>query len=220
MKKVAFLFDMDGVIIDSNPFHKIALKQFCKKYGHDLTEDQLRERIYGRTNKDWITNVFGPLPADQLKKYADEKEQLFRDLYANDIRAVAGLETFLKKLDQSGIDRAIATSAPIENVDFTLHKTGLRGYFKTILDESFVSKGKPDPEIYIKTAAALGYAPAECIVIEDSLSGVKSGKAAGCKVLGISTTHSEAELSETDKVVADFTNQDPKALIAELFPSD
>ena len=167
MKKVAFLFDMDGVIIDSNPFHKIALKQFCKKYGHDLTEDQLRERIYGRTNKDWITNVFGPLPADQLKKYADEKEQLFRDLYANDIKPVAGLKGFLQKLDRSGIDRAIATSAPIENVNFTLEKTGLHGYFKTILDESFVSKGKPDPEIYIKTAASLGYNTEDCIVIED-----------------------------------------------------
>ncbi|HYG02757.1 MAG TPA: HAD family phosphatase [Chryseosolibacter sp.] len=217
MKKVAFLFDMDGVIIDSNPFHKIALKQFCKKYGHDLSEEQLRERIYGRTNKDWITNIFGEQAPDQLKKYADEKEQLFRDLYEKDIKPVDGLEKFLKKLDEYGIDRAIATSAPIENVDFTLAKTGLRSYFDTILDESFVSKGKPDPEIYRKTAAALGYKTEDCIVIEDSLSGVKSGKAAGCRVLGISTTHSEEELSDTDKVVGDFTGLDPRSLIAELF---
>ncbi len=215
--RVAFLFDMDGVIVDSNPAHKIALKQFCEKYGHHLSDEQLRTRIYGRTNKDWITNVFGKLEAQQLKKYADEKEQLFRELYADTIRAVDGLPDFLKQLDEQKLDRAIATSAPIENVDFTLEKTGLRKYFRTILDESFVERGKPDPEIYLKTAAALGYAPDHCIVLEDSLSGVKSGKAAGCKVVGITTTHTAEELSETDLVIQDFKGLDPKKLISELF---
>ena len=91
---VAFIFDMDGVIIDSNPFHKIALKQFCRKYGHDLTEEQLKEKIYGRTNKDWLANVFGSLTKEQIRKYADEKEALFRELYDKDIKAVDGLEDF------------------------------------------------------------------------------------------------------------------------------
>jgi beta-phosphoglucomutase len=215
--RIAFLFDMDGVIVDSNPAHKIALKQFCEKYGHHLTEEQLRTKIYGRTNKDWITNVFGNLEPAQLKKYADEKEALFRSLYADTIKAIDGLEDFLKLLDKYQIDRAIATSAPIGNVNFTLEKTGLRKYFTTILDESFVSKGKPNPEIYLKTAAALNYKPEHCIVIEDSLSGVKSGKAAGCKVVGITTTHSAAELSETDYVIDNFSELDPKRLISELF---
>jgi beta-phosphoglucomutase len=215
--RIAFLFDMDGVIVDSNPVHKIALKQFCEKYGHHLSEEQLRTKIYGRTNKDWITNVFGKLEAAQLKKYADEKETLFRNLYADTIKAVDGLEEFLKLLDRNQTDRAIATSAPIENVDFTLEKTGLRKYFKTILDESFVTKGKPDPEIYLKTAAALNYEPQHCVVIEDSLSGVRAGKLAGCKVVGITTTHTAAELSETDYLIDNFCGLDPKKLISELF---
>jgi beta-phosphoglucomutase len=215
----AFLFDMDGVIIDSNPFHKIALKQFCKKYGHDLTEDQLREKIYGRTNKDWIVNVFGKIDQETLRRYADEKEALFRELYANDIKPVDGLVEFLKRMDFQGIPRAIATSAPRENVDFTLEKTRTGQYFETILDESFVSKGKPDPEIYIKSAAALKFDPKDCIVFEDSLSGVKSGKAAGCKVVGITTTHTAEELHETDLIIENFYDLDPKALIAKLFPA-
>ena len=215
--EIAFLFDMDGVIIDSNPFHKIALKRFCKKYGHDLSEEQLKERIYGRTNKDWIPNIFGELEPDQLKKYADEKEALFRELYERDIKPVDGLISFLEKMEKQNIARAIATSAPRANVDFTLEKTGTGRFFNTILDEAFVTKGKPDPEIYLKTAAALGYKPENCIVLEDSLSGVKSGKNAGCKVIGITTTHSGEELEGTDLVTANFIELDPNALIEKLF---
>jgi HAD superfamily hydrolase (TIGR01509 family) len=213
----AFIFDMDGVLIDSNPFHKISLKQFCAKYGHDLTEDQLREKIYGRTNKDWIPNVFGPLPFDQIMAYQDEKEALFRDIYKNDIHEVAGLTLFLKKLDAYNIPRAIATSAPRANVDFTLEKTGTASFFPVILDESFVTRGKPDPEIYTKTVNALGMTPGNCVVFEDSLSGVAAGKAAGCKVVGITTTHTREELADTDLVIDDFRDLDPKSLISQLF---
>ena len=219
MSTVAFIFDMDGVIIDSNPFHKISLKQFCKKYGHDLSEDQLRERIYGRTNRDWLTNVFGELEEKKLLQYGSEKEALFRELYQNDIKPVEGLIDFLRKLDAQKMPRAIATSAPRANVDFTLSKTGTRKYFETILDESFVQKGKPDPEIYLKTAAALGMNPSKCIVFEDSLSGVMAGKNAGCKVIGVTTTHSREELKETDLVIDNFSNLDPKELIVKLFGS-
>jgi beta-phosphoglucomutase len=214
---IAFLFDMDGVIIDSNPFHKISLKQFCKKYGHDLSEDQLREKIYGRTNKDWLVNIFGKLDEKKLKQYGDEKEGLFRELYANDIKPLDGLLSFLNKMDHQNIPRAIATSAPRANVDFTLEKTGTAKYFQVILDESFVSKGKPDPEIYLKTAAALKFTPGNCVVFEDSLSGVKAGKAAGCKVVGVTTTHSRQELAETDLVIDNFEDLDPQELINRLF---
>jgi beta-phosphoglucomutase len=217
MQPVAFLFDMDGVIVNSNPFHKIALKQFCKKYGHDLSEEQLREKIYGRTNKDWLANVFGKLDPITLKKYGAEKENLFRELYKNDIEPVEGLTGFLKLMEEQKIPRAIATSAPRENVDFTLLHTGTEKYFKTILDESFVTHGKPDPEIYLKTAAAIGFKPENCIVLEDSLSGVKSGKAAGCKVIGITTTHSREELAETDLIIDNFVGLDPAKLIRELY---
>lgn len=217
MNSIAFLFDMDGVLVDSNPYHKIALREFCKKHGHDLSEEKLREKIYGRTNRDWITNLFGELPQNQLKAYADEKENLFRQLYKNHVVPLNGLVSFLDKLDQHSINRAIATSAPRANVDFTLQLTGIAPYFQTILDESFVSKGKPDPEIYVKTAAALGFEPTHCVVLEDSLSGVAAGKAAGCKVVGISTTHTAEELSESDLVIADFEGINPLELIKRLF---
>lgn len=212
----AFIFDMDGVIVDSNPTHKIALKQFCKEHGHNLTDQELREKIYGRTNRDWLLNLFGNLSEETIRQYADEKEALFRKLY-NDIKPVDGLFSFLQKLDALKIPRAIATSAPRANVDFTLAGTRMEPYFDTILDDSFVTEGKPNPQIYLKSAAALGFNPAQCIVFEDSLSGVEAGKNAGCKVVGITTTHTPEELKKTDFIIDDFVGLDPQILISKLY---
>lgn len=214
---VAFIFDMDGVIVDSNPVHKIALKQFCQEHGYELTDQQLREKIYGRTNKDWITKLFGKLEEAEVKKFGEEKEALFRKLYENEIRPLEGLIPFLEKLDEYQIPRAIATSAPRANVDFTLEKTGTGRFFSTILDDTFVSRGKPDPEIYLKSAQALNFPPNRCVVFEDSLSGVEAAKRAGCKVVGVMTTHKRQELTEVDLVVDDFQEFDPKELIEWLF---
>ena len=214
IKDFAVIFDMDGVMVDSNPHHKIALEKFCRQHGHELNEQQLLEKIYGRTNKDWLTNLFGKLEEKQLRAYAEEKEAIFRALYEDDIVPLKGLRSFLDLLDHHQIPRAIATSAPRANVDFTLSKTGLGRYFPIILDDSFVSRGKPDPEIYIKAAAALGLPNQNCIVLEDSLSGVLAGKRAGSKVVGVSTTHTAEEQSDTDLVIDDFEGLDPLSLIA------
>jgi HAD superfamily hydrolase (TIGR01509 family) len=214
--KYAFIFDMDGVIVDSNPTHKIALKQFCQAHGYHLSENDLREKIYGRTNRDWLLNLFGDLDEGTIKRYAEEKEALFRSLY-KDIQPVKGLISFLMALDVLQISRAIATSAPRANVDFTLEKTHTGKYFSTILDDSFVTEGKPNPQIYLKSAQTLGFDPFNCIVFEDSLSGVRAGKRAGCKVVGITTTHTPEELEETDLVINDFEGLEPKALISLLY---
>ncbi len=212
----AFIFDMDGVLVDSNPTHKIALKQFCKKHGYDLSEKDLREKIYGRTNRDWLLNLFGDLNEETIRAYAEEKEALFRELYV-DIKPLDGLHSFLKKLEAAGIPLAIATSAPRANVDFTISKTGITHFFPIILDDSFVTKGKPDPQIYLKSAAALGIPPGQCVVFEDSLSGVMSAKLAGCKVVGLTTTHTREELIETDLNIDNFESLAPEFVLSKVF---
>lgn len=213
----AVIFDMDGVIIDSNPFHKISLRQFCEKYGYQLSDQELIDKIYGRTNKEWIPNLFGTLSHQELVRYEEEKEGMFRELYKNDIKALTGLPEFLINLKNKYIPVAIGTSAPRSNVDYVLSHTGLREYFTTILDESDVEHGKPNPEIYLKVAARLGYEPSRCIVFEDSLSGVESAQRAGAKVVGVATTHSFDELSHTDFVIKDFTDLDPSSLFSTIF---
>lgn len=214
---VGFVFDMDGVIVDSNPYHKIALKQFCKAHGFDLTEEQLREKIYGRTNRDWILSLFGRLPDEVVNRYALEKEALFRKLYENDIRPLAGLIPFLKKLDEGEYLRAVGTSAPYENVEFTLAKTSTHGYFPVVLHDTDVVVGKPDPEIYLKTAATLKVPPDQCIVFEDSLAGITAAERAGCKVVALTTTHSAEEMHQADLIIDNFIDLDPDKLISQLF---
>ena len=216
MNSFAFVFDMDGVIVDTNPYHKIALRQFAEKYGFQLDEEGLIKKIYGRTNKEWIPNLFGrSLSVDEVSKYGEEKEKIFRDLYEKDIVEVAGLTRFLEQALQLNISLAIGTSAPRSNVDFVLEKTGIGKYFPVILDESHVAHGKPNPEIYVNCAAALKLPPNQCIVFEDSLSGVAAARAAGSPVVGISTTHSAEELG-TKVTMKDFTELNPTALIARM----
>jgi HAD superfamily hydrolase (TIGR01509 family) len=204
MKKFGVIFDMDGVIVDSNPYHKIALKEFCSAHGYELTDDQLIKRIFGRTNREWITALFGKIPEDQLLEFTEEKESLYRKLFEHDIKPVKGLLKFLDLLDEHKVARAIGTSAPRSNVDFTLEKTNTAKYFPTILHDTFVTHSKPHPEIYLKSAEALNLPNSQCIVIEDSLSGVEAGLKAGSKVVGITTTHSREELAHCALVIDDF----------------
>ncbi|MBS1507660.1 MAG: HAD family phosphatase [Bacteroidetes bacterium] len=213
MNSFAFVFDMDGVIVDTNPYHKIALRQFAEKYGYFLDEEGLIKKIYGRTNKEWIPNLFGrAMSPAEVSRFGEEKEKLFRDLYEKDIVEVSGLTVFLQKAADLGIPMAIGTSAPRSNVDFVLQHTGIEKFFPVILDESHVTHGKPNPEIYLNCAAALKLPPAQCIVFEDSLSGVAAGKAAGCPVVGIATTHTAEELT-TKVTMKNFTELDPAEII-------
>jgi len=216
MNQFAFVFDMDGVIVDTNPHHKIALREFAEKYGYSLSEDDLIKKIYGRTNKEWIPNLFErKLSPEEVANYGEEKEQMFRDLYEKDIVEVKGLTNFLEEAKRLDIKMAIGTSAPRSNVDFVLQHTGIAKYFSVILDESHVTHGKPNPEIYINCAVALNYPTAQCIVFEDSLSGVAAGSAAGNPVVGVATTHTAEELG-TKIVIRDFTEITPSQLIREF----
>ncbi len=204
MKQIGLLFDMDGVIAHTNPHHKAVIKDFCKKYEVEVSDEFLEEKVYGRTNKEWIPEIFGEISDTQLKEFADEKEQLFRDAYQPDLKPVEGLISFLNEMKAAGIPMVVGTSAPYENADFILSGLEIKDYFAAILSSSDVTVGKPHPEIYLKAAAAINLSPEYCIVLEDSLAGVKAGKSAGAKVLGITTTHLPSELAACDIVITDF----------------
>jgi beta-phosphoglucomutase family hydrolase len=201
----AVLFDMDGVIVDSNPFHKIAFEQFLAQYQISLTDEELKAHVYGKTNKEGMPYIFKKeLSSAELEERAEEKEAMFRDLYKKDIQPIKGLLPFLRMLKAQGIPTAVGTSAPTANLHFILDSLQLKPYFDALLDSTYVTQGKPDPEIYLKSARELGVEPKHCIVIEDSLAGVQAGLNAGMKVIGITTTHSAEELSHTHLIIQDF----------------
>lgn len=201
---IGVVFDMDGVIVHSNPTHKKAIQVFCEKYEQDVSDEFLENRVYGRTNKEWIPEVFGDISSEELKTLADEKEQLFRDIFTPEDHIVAGIHEFLEQLSQRNIPMAVATSAPVENADYILSRLSIEHYFETVLDSSHVNVGKPDPEVYLKASKALDKKADHCIVFEDSVSGVQAGLKAGSRVVGVMTTHTADELNDCHFLIDNF----------------
>ena len=201
----AVIFDMDGVIVDSNPYHAQAWIQFCKDYNVPLNEDEIPKLIYGKTNKVALKEVFkkdfSPEEADRL---GEEKEAIYRELHQKDMEPVKGLIPFLRMLKQNNIATAVATNAPVSNLNFTLERINIRQYFDKLIDATMVKEGKPDPDIYLKAAEKLNMAPEKCIVMEDSIPGVEAGLRANMKVVALTTTHSREELAHTHLVIEDF----------------
>ncbi|MBS0000406.1 MAG: HAD family phosphatase, partial [Cyclobacteriaceae bacterium] len=131
-------------------------------------------------------------------------EVIYRTLYRSRIKPLDGLFSFLDDLERNHVPMAMATSAPPGNIEFAFHYIPVAKYFKYQLNASDIKKGKPDPEIYIKSIQKLGLSPEECIVFEDSHSGIKAALAAGARVIGVSTTHKPSELNGVEKVIPDF----------------
>lgn len=191
---MVYIFDMDGVIVDNAEWHLEAFAEFGKRHGLVQTKKDYI-KYFGNTNQMIMNTLFNTtLASDKLIALSREKEIIYRELYKPYIQAVEGLPAFLKNASDQGIPIALATSAPLENVEFTLGLTGLKKYFSVITDASMVKHGKPDPEIYLLTAVKLGVQPSDCVVFEDSIAGIQSALSAGMRVIGVATTHKSEEL--------------------------
>ncbi len=204
----AVVFDMDGVIVDTNPHHKIAWREYYQRYGKTLSDADFIEHVSGKHNNAILCHLFEgqTLNKDEATRLAHEKEALFRELYRSVITPVAGLLPFLQALKAANIRTAVATSAPVENLDFVMDALGIRPYFDALLNESMVSHPKPDPEIYQKAMMMLGVDPVDTVIFEDSMTGIQAAKASGATVVGMATTESPDELWPfVDDVAYDFT---------------
>ncbi|WKN42352.1 HAD family hydrolase [Tunicatimonas pelagia] len=207
MNSIALLFDMDGVIVDNHEFHLESWLQFFEKHNIQMTEEEYKAKVNGRTMENIIPKLFGrEMTNEEIWEIGEEKEALYRDLYRPHIKPTPGLVTFLSEVVRENTLRTVSTSAPPANVDFTLGQTGLRAYFSTIIDSTMVTHGKPHPEVYLRSAEALGVKPSQCIVFEDAILGIQAGKKAGMKVVGVASTHTREELEaeDTDLVIDDF----------------
>ena len=207
------IFDMDGVLVHSNPSHKEIINDFLKRHNREITDDFLQEKVYGRTNQEWIPHVFGHISDEQITELTEEKEQMFRDAFDPLEHVVAGVQDFIKELKKYQVKLVVATSAPKENADFIIEKLGIAEDFDEILHARHVSHSKPHPEPYQKAAELVDLNTEECVVFEDSISGVESALKAGCGVIGITTTHSRQELDNCHLVVDDFTELKPEQVL-------
>lgn len=212
----AVIFDMDGVIADTNPHHEIAWRKYYEQHGRSLSNEEFVEHISGKHNRQIVGHLFPgqAISMDEMDRLGYEKEALFREIYAPDIKPVTGLPAFLAMLKEHGIKTAVATSAPVENLDFVLDTLQLRSYFDALLHERLVTRPKPDPEIYLKAMQMLGATAEDAVVFEDSMTGIRAGRASGAKVIGVATTHSVEELAQlTNDVIHDFTEMTWERLI-------
>ena len=199
---LALIFDMDGVILNSNPIHCEAWRVFNRGYGLE-TSDAMVEWMYGRRNDEIVRGFFGAdLPEAENAARGAAKERLYREMMTGRVEEhlTPGLREFLNM--QSAIPKAVASNAEPENVAFVLDEAGLRSYFRAVVDGHQVSRPKPSPDVFLRASALLGVHPRNCIVFEDSYSGVAAARAAGMRVVGIRSSHDE--LPGADLAADDF----------------
>ena len=188
---LALIFDMDGVVINSNPLHREAWTAFNRRYGVETTGEMLA-RMYGRRNDEIVRDFFGDgLTVAEVVARGAEKEQMYREMLEGRLEEALtpGLRPFLDS--HSNAPTALATNAEPSNVNFLLDRAHLRPYFRVVVSGDQVRNPKPHPEIYLKAADLLGVAPSNCIVFEDSYVGVEAALAAGMRVVGVCTTHDD-----------------------------
>ncbi|MFD2147713.1 HAD family hydrolase [Mucilaginibacter antarcticus] len=219
-KQFAVIFDMDGTMVDNTQYHFKSWQVLFKKYDKgNLTEQTYKGEISGTPIIDTVTRIFAEADVATRQLLLKEKEGLYRKFYSPYIGPINGLENLLIELKDAGVKLAIASSATVDDIDFVLNHVKVAQYFDVIIDGNRVSKGKPNPQIFLKAAADLGVLPKDCIVFEDSIAGITAGHAAGMKVVGITTAHPAERLQPTDLVINDFTELNPQRLAA-LFTND
>ncbi len=202
----AVIFDLDGTLIDNNAYHIEAWKIFYDKIGKPFSKEEYTNNINGRINRDIFNYIFDTiLSADMIDEYSIEKESMYRNLYAPHIKPIDGLIDFLDELENEKIPKAIATSGMPPNINFMFEHVPIKKYYADVIDASQITKGKPHPEIFLKAATAVNANPEYCVAFEDSVAGIRSAKAAGMKVVGLTTTHTAEEIKEADLIIKDYT---------------
>lgn len=201
----AAIFDLDGTLIDNNSYHLLTWQKYVERFDRNMTKEEYNENINGRTNKNALEYVYQrKMTEEEATPLALEKEAMYREIYQPHIEPVPGLIDLLEQLAERGIPMAIATSGIEVNIQFMFSNIPIEKYFKFIVNSSHIKKGKPDPEIYIKTADMLSIPVSNCLVFEDAVVGIESAKRAGMHVVAITTTHAIEELKESDLLIDSY----------------
>lgn len=204
------IFDMDGVLVDNMWMHILVFERFLSQWGVSDIGAKLTARA-GMGNDEIISDLLPPEVIEKmgLAQLGVDKERLYRQMYAEDIKPVEGLVDFLKELKSKGIKCAVGSSGCRENVEFVIKSCGLESYFDALVYSDLVTRCKPDPQIYLKAMELLGVSGQEAVVFEDAKVGVTAARRAGVKtVVGVATTLPAETLekeSDVDVVISDFT---------------
>lgn len=200
-----YIFDLDGVIVDTAKFHYIAWKKIGEEFGFSLTHE-LNEQLKGVSRVDSLQKILNwagvTVSQEKFDELATRKNEDYLSYVAqmdeNDI--LPGVKSFLEEARRNG--KKIALGSASKNARLILEKTGIISLFDEIVDGNDVTKAKPNPEVFLIAAQKLGVKNEECVVFEDSEAGIQAAKTAGMKAIGIG---SPDVLTQADEVFADFT---------------
>lgn len=199
-KVQACLFDLDGVVFNTEPLYSIFWHEQGQKYHPEVAD--LEKLIKGQTLREIYDKFFSDVPEEQPKitQALNDYERNMQYLY------VPGFPSFVRDLRAKGIKTAVVTSSNADKMNSVYKKhPELKALFDEILIAEDFAESKPSPDCYLKAAARFGVAPEDCVVFEDSFNGVKSGRASGAYVVGLATTNPQEALAPLcDEVIADF----------------
>ncbi|WP_337176374.1 HAD family phosphatase [Paludisphaera sp.] len=215
------ILDHDGVLVDTLKLHQDSWVAMAAEADLPITSEFVLE-TFGMTNAMILRMVLGESLADaDVLAYSDRKEAMYRDLARGRIALMDGVRPFLDAMTAAGFVLAIGSSGVRKNLELTVEECGLPGRFAAIVAGEDVTRGKPDPQVFLLAAERSGVAPGESIVFEDAPVGIRAAKAAGMLAVGVTSSHDEAALREAgaDVVVPDLSRLDPEELLARLVQS-
>jgi beta-phosphoglucomutase family hydrolase len=202
MVKRAFIFDMDGTIVDHRAFHTKSWVTFFQRRGKDIDADEFFRTTAGRQGKEIIRSHMGAdLPDDEVAVLNQEKEAVYRELYEPHRKTLAGFDDLVDEAKLHGVALAVATAAPNANIAFTLDGLDLRRHFDAVVGAADVPRGKPNPDVFLKAAERVGALPADCIVFEDAPLGVEAARRAGMRCVVLTTTLPADAFAGFDNVI-------------------
>lgn len=207
----AVIWDMDGVLVDTGPFHFQAWRRILRERGRDLTEKGFLES-FGMKSVDILRKVLGELRPEELNLLARRKEEYYREELAERVRPLPGAMAILESLREAGFHQALASSAPPKNIGLVLDSLGIAHYFEALVSGDEVEAGKPDPEIFLEASRRLGVSPRRCVVLEDSVAGVRAARAAGMRCVAITNSNPQEKLGEADMIVRTLEEISPQTL--------
>lgn len=197
----AVLWDMDGVLADTAPFHYQAWRALFAGLGKGLSDEEFR-RSFGLRNDDILRANLGDMPPPRLRELGRRKEELFREAIRGKVQPLPGAVALVRRLRESGVKTAVVSSAPRQNVETLLDALGISDGFDALVAEEDAERGKPDPQGYLVAAERLGERPEDCVVIEDAPGGVEAAKRAGMRCIGLAAGREPDALACADVVVA------------------
>ena len=196
------IFDMDGTIVDSLPYHYEAWKIFFNENKVENFSEKLNEYKGGGT-LDLMRTVYGnQYSKKELKKMSEDKEKIFRKIYKGEIKQILGFKKFLGELKSKDIMIGLASNAIRKNVSMIINELEIYDYFDSIICGDEVINGKPNPEMFNETIDRFNISKDECLIFEDSLEGVLAAKNSGVKVIGITSSSSNKVLKDAGCVMS------------------